>query len=107
MTSLSTTGDNFSYLLKALKRGGRYASSGAIAGPLVHFDMRTFYLKDIVLIGCTAWDEPIFPNLVDYIEKGEIKPLVSKSFPLEDIAKAQSQFLKKNHVGKFVLVPKH
>ena len=71
----------FGSMLKVLKRGGRYVSSGAIAGPLVTLDMRVFYLKDISMIGCTAWDEPVFPNLVSYIEKGEIRPLLAKVFP--------------------------
>ncbi|MEM7346860.1 MAG: zinc-binding dehydrogenase, partial [Chloroflexota bacterium] len=60
----NVAGPNFGTLLDVLKRGGRYTSSGAIGGPLVTLDMRTFYLKDITLIGCTAWDEPVFPNLV-------------------------------------------
>jgi NADPH:quinone reductase-like Zn-dependent oxidoreductase len=92
-------------MLEALKRGGCYASSGAIAGPLVTLDMRTFYLKDLTLIGCTAWDEPVFPNLISYIERGEIRPLLAKSFPLEQIAEAQRAFTRKEHVGKFVLIP--
>ena len=98
-------GADFENLLEALKRGGRYASAGAIGGPLVELDMRTFYLKDLTLIGCTGWDEPIFPNLVSYIEQGEIRPLVAKTFPLEQIADAQREFLKKNYVGNFVLIP--
>ena len=32
---------------RVMARGGRYASSGAIAGPVVTLDMRTFYLKDL------------------------------------------------------------
>jgi NADPH:quinone reductase-like Zn-dependent oxidoreductase len=101
----NVAGEGFSVMPKLLKRGGRYASSGAIAGPLVSFDMRDFYLKDLNLIGCTAWDEPVFPNLVGYIERGEIKPLVAKTYPLQDIALAQREFLKKEHFGNFVLVP--
>ncbi len=92
-------------LLKVLKRGGRYVSSGAIGGPLVTLDMRTVYLKDLTLVGCTAWDEPVFPNLISYIERGELRPLVAKTFPLERIADAQREFLEKKHVGKFVLIP--
>jgi len=46
-----------------LVRGGRYVSSDAIAGPIVTMDMRDFYLKDLKLIGCTAWDEPVFPKV--------------------------------------------
>ena len=98
-------GDGFPELLKLMRRGGRYASSGAIAGPLVNLDMRDFYLSDLNLIGCTAWDEPVFPNLVGYIERGEIRPLLAKSFALDEIATAQREFLKKNHIGNFVLIP--
>ena len=101
----NVAGDNFGQMLKILKRGGRYASSGAIAGPIVTMDMRHFYLKDLNLIGCTAWDEPVFPNLIGYIERHEIKPLLAKTFSLKDIAEAQQAFLKKQHVGNFVLVP--
>jgi len=101
----NVAGPAFGNMLKALKRGGRYVSSGAIGGPLVTLDMRTFYLKDLLLIGCTAWDEPVFPNLVSYIEQGQLRPLVAKTFPLERIADAQREFLEKKHAGKFVLVP--
>ncbi len=101
----NVAGPAFGGLLKVLKRGGRYASSGAIGGPLVTLDMRTFYLKDLTLIGCTAWDEPVFPNLICYIERGELRPLVAKTFPLERIADAQREFLEKKHVGNFVLIP--
>ena len=101
----NVAGPAFGGLLEVLKRGGRYVSSGAIGGPLVALDMRTFYLKDLKLIGCTAWDEPVFPNLISYIECGELRPLVAKILPLEQIADAQSEFLEKKHVGNFVLIP--
>ncbi len=101
----NVAGPAFGGMLKVLKRGGRYASSGAIGGPMVTLDMRDFYLKDITMIGCTAWDEPVFPNLVSYIENGEIRPLLAKSFPLEQIVQAQKAFTEKKHVGKFVLIP--
>jgi NADPH:quinone reductase-like Zn-dependent oxidoreductase len=101
----NVAGPAFGGLLKVLKRGGRYVSSGAIGGPLVTFDVRTFYLKDLTLIGCTAWDEPVFPNLISYIERGELRPLVAKTFPLERIADAQREFLEKKHFGNFALIP--
>ncbi len=101
----NVAGPTFGAMLQVLKRGGRFTSSGAIGGPVVTLDMRTFYLKDLTLIGCTAWDEPVFPNLVAYIERGEIRPLLAKTFPLVEIAAAQAEFLKKDHVGNFVLIP--
>ena len=101
----NVAGDGFGPLLDLLVRGGTYVSSGAIAGPLVELDLRTMYLNDLTLLGCTAWEEDVFPNLVSYIEAGEIRPLLAESFPLEQIAAAQQRFLEKDHVGKFVLVP--
>ncbi|WP_235937658.1 alcohol dehydrogenase family protein [Marinobacter caseinilyticus] len=103
----NVAGEQFGQLLKVMAPGGRYASSGAIAGPITTMDMRDFYLKDLTLIGCTAWDEPVFANLIRYIENGEIRPLVAKTFKLQDIAVAQEEFLKKAHLGNFVLVPPH
>ena len=101
----NVAGSHFSVMPKLLRRGGRYVSSGAIGGPLVTFDMRDFYLKDLTFIGCTAWDEPVFPNLVSYIEKGEIKPLLAGTFPLGRIVDAQREFMRKRHIGNFVLIP--
>ncbi|HBH28202.1 MAG TPA: alcohol dehydrogenase [Desulfofustis sp.] len=101
----NVAGPPFHTMMQVLKAGGRYVSSGAIAGPLVSLDMRLMYLKDITLIGCTAWDEPVFPNLISSIEKGKIKPLLATTFALENIAEAQQEFTKKNHIGKFVLIP--
>lgn len=101
----NVAGEGFGRRLKVLRRGGRYVSSGAIAGPVVELDLRALYLRDITLIGCTAWDAPVFPNLVSYIERGEIRPLLAASFPLERIAEAQRVFQQKGHVGKIVLIP--
>ena len=93
-------------MLDVLKRGGRYVSSGAIGGPLVTLDKRTFYLKDLTLIGCTAWDEPVFPDShLGASSAASLRPLVAKTFPLERIADAQREFLEKRHVGNLVLIP--
>jgi alcohol dehydrogenase len=101
----NVAGSAFPTMLKLLKRGGRLVSSGAIAGPVVDLDMRDMYLKDITLMGTTAWDEAVFTNIVRYIEQGEIQPVLAKTFPLSAIAEAQKEFLLKKHVGKFVLIP--
>jgi hypothetical protein len=98
-------GAGFPALLNALKRGGRYGVAGAISGPIAELDLRTLYLKDLTLYGCTILELQVFPNLVGYIERGEIRPLVAATYPLSDIVEAQRAFLTKQHVGKIVLVP--
>ncbi len=44
-------------------------------------------------------------NMIQYIESGEIKPLVAQEYPLQKIKEAQKDFLAKKFVGKLVLLP--
>jgi NADPH:quinone reductase-like Zn-dependent oxidoreductase len=98
-------GPRCSQLLDLLRPGGRYAISGAIGGPVAEIDLRTIYLKDLSVLGCTFQEDEVFENLIQYVERGEVRPVVSGTYPLEDIARAQEDFLSKKHVGKLVLVP--
>jgi NADPH:quinone reductase-like Zn-dependent oxidoreductase len=98
-------GPKFGGLLDILCAKGRYAVAGAIAGPVVSLDLRTVYLKDLRLLGCTIPDPEVFPNLVGYIERREIGAVVAGTYPLRDIAQAQRNFLSKRHTGKIVLQP--
>jgi NADPH:quinone reductase-like Zn-dependent oxidoreductase len=91
-------------LLDALRRGGRLVTAGAIAGPIVELDLRTLYLKDLTLVGATYQDELVFSNLVGYVERGEIRPLVGKTYPLREIVQAQRDFVEKRFTGKLVLL---
>ncbi|CAB5106543.1 Alcohol dehydrogenase (EC [Olavius algarvensis associated proteobacterium Delta 3] len=98
-------GSNVPMYLDALCRGGRYVTSGAIAGPVVEIDMRTIYLKDLELHGATITGADIFRDLVGYIENSELRPLLAKTFPLRKIHEAQKCFQAKKHVGNLVLLP--
>ncbi len=98
-------GKNFPLLLEILQRGGRYVTSGAIAGPMVELDLRTLYLKDLELWGATVMPQSIFPHLVSLIEQAKLKALVAKTFPLQQMQTAQKEFLEKKHVGNFVIMP--
>lgn len=98
-------GAGWSPLLQVLRKGGRYAVAGAIAGPLVEMDLRTVYLNDLTLFGCTFQEDEVFENLVSYVEADRFRPIVARTYPLADIVQAQKDFLSKSHVGKLVLVP--
>lgn len=99
-------GAAFPTLLRLLRRGGRYATAGAIAGPVVPLDLRTLYLKDLRLLGCTVFAPGVFADLVRAIAAGEIRPVVAATYPLRDIVAAQQAFLAKRHTGKIVLLPR-
>lgn len=98
-------GDYFPTLIDTLARGGRYTCSGAIAGPIVSLDLRTFYLRDLTFTGSTVIPPHIFTDLVDYIERGEIRPMLAATYPLKDLHVAQQAFVDKKHTGNIVVCP--
>jgi NADPH:quinone reductase-like Zn-dependent oxidoreductase len=96
-------GAHFGQLLEVLRPAGRYAVAGAIGGAIVELDLRQVYLRDLTLLGCTVPDAGVFADLIGYIERGEIRALVSATYPLQQIVAAQQAFLSKEHIGKIVL----
>ena len=101
----NVAGSGFSGVLATVRPGGTYVTSGAIAGPVVELDLRTLYLRDIRLLGTTTWDPGVFRNLVSYVERDEIRPVLAATFPLEDITRAQKCFQSADRVGNVVLIP--
>ena len=92
-------------VIDVMARGGRYACSGAIAGPMVNLDLRTLYLRDLTFHGSTVLPPEIFTNLLGYIERSEVKPLLAKTYPLAELHAAQTAFIEKAHVGNIVVIP--
>jgi len=97
-------GNSFMPLINSLRQGGRYSSSGAISGPLVEFDLRQLVYKDLQLTGATIVPPGTMARVVSLIERGQIKPLLAQSYPLQELAKAQEAFMEKKHVGNIVII---
>lgn len=96
-------GSGFGPLLEIVRRGGHYTTAGAIGGPIVELDLRTLYLNDLTLHGATVLPPVVFGNLVNYVVRGEIRPMVAATFGLEEIHAAQAAFARKEHVGNMVI----
>lgn len=79
--------------------------AGAIGGPIVEADLRRICLRDITIHGCTCQPPEVFADLVAMVNAGQVRPLVSKTYPLHRIGEAQADFLAKTYAGKLVLVP--
>lgn len=97
-------GPMYGDLLKMLSRGGRYSTAGAIAGPMQQMDLRDLIYKDLEMYGITCPLPSTFERVVRLAETGQIKPLVEKTYPLEELREAQTEFVKRRHVGKIVIV---
>jgi NADPH:quinone reductase-like Zn-dependent oxidoreductase len=97
-------GPMWGQFIDAIRRGGTYTCAGAIAGPIVELDLRKFYLNNLSFTGATITPPGLFAELVGYIERGEIRPLLSETWPLESLRDAQRSFMQKRHIGKLVAV---
>lgn len=96
-------GPQWPEMIAALSRHGRYVTAGAIAGPIVELDVRDLYLRDLTFYGSTHQPDNVLPDVITYIERGELEPLIAQEFALRDLAAAQEAFLSKAHIGKIVI----
>ena len=96
-------GPLFKTLLNVLRPEGRYVTAGAIASPLVELDLRTVYLKHLDLVGSTQGAREDFARVRDLAVSGKIRPVLAATYPLEDIARAQADFVAKDFIGKLVI----
>lgn len=90
-------------LIEILRSGGRYATCGAMGGPMVELDMRRIYLKNIEIHGATQGTRRDFAAILDHILSGAIKPLLAGTFPLSELGRAQEAFNRKDFVGKLAI----
>jgi NADPH:quinone reductase-like Zn-dependent oxidoreductase len=96
-------GADLTRLMELLQSGGRYAVCGAVAGAHTQLDLRAVYLRDLTLHGCTVPRTGLMPRLLEYVARGEIRPLVARRYPLSRLADAQAEFAARRHVGKIVV----
>ncbi|MGB7999313.1 MAG: zinc-binding dehydrogenase [Anaerobacillus sp.] len=103
---LDVVGDAlFHTALQVLKKGGRFCTSGSAGGQKTELDFRTMYLKHITLIGSVLGTREDFKHLMKAVSEGKVKPIIDRTFPLDEAREAQSYFKKSGKVGKIVLVP--
>ena len=96
-------GNSFMPLIDALRQGGRYSTSGAIAGPMVDFDLRQLVYKDLQLTGATIVPPGTMRRIVNLVAAGQLRPLLAQTFRLAELGRAQQAFLQKRHIGNIVV----
>lgn len=102
----NVAGPGFGAVLDVLRPGGTVVTSGAIAGAVVELDLRSLYLQDRSVLGTTTWHPDVFADLVGYVERDEVRPVLADTFPLEEIVRAQEAFRHADRVGSVVLLPR-
>ena len=99
-------GPGLAAMMPLLRDNGRWVIAGAVAGPVVEFDLRRLYLHNVQLIGSSMHTRVHFRRLVELARGGQVMPQVSGTFALAEIADAQKEFSARRHIGKIVLLPR-
>lgn len=103
---LDVVGDAlFQTSLDILKAGGKFCISGSAGGQQTNLDFRTLYLKHLTFFGSVLGTRAEFEAMLQAIKEGTIRPIVDRTFPLEEAADAQTYFKEKGKFGKIVLLP--
>ncbi|MBY6036936.1 zinc-binding dehydrogenase [Fictibacillus nanhaiensis] len=103
---LDVVGDAlFSTSLHVLKKGGKFCTSGSAGGQKTELDFRTLYLKHITLYGSVLGTRSEFKRMLEVIAEGKMKPVIDRTFPLEEAKEAQQYFKNAGKLGKIVLLP--
>lgn len=92
-------------LLPALRDGARRVIAGAVAGPVVTFDLRRLYLHNLSLIGSSMHTRAHFASLADPARTGTVRPRIAGSHRLTELHAAQEEFRRGTHVGKITVTP--
>jgi len=89
--------------LRALRTGGKLVTCGATTGPYVKIDIRALFIKHQQLIGSTMGTRRDMLAILQMVERGHLKPVVSKVFSFEEIKDAHRFLAGGYQFGKVVI----
>ncbi|MBV9126906.1 MAG: NAD(P)H-quinone oxidoreductase [Verrucomicrobia bacterium] len=106
-------GDYFARNLTTLAPDGRLVQIAFLGGYRAEVDLRPIMVKRLTITGSTLRARPVAEkarlaaalreHAWPWLERGEVRPLVHATFPLEAAAQAQALMESSAHIGKIVL----
>lgn len=107
-------GDLFPHLMRSLGVGGRFVGVGRNAGSTAEIDLDLLARNQLTLIGVTfrtrtpeealECTRRFAADLLPAFATGELRPVLDRSFPFEDLPAARDYMRSDAHFGKIVLV---
>lgn len=100
---VDNVGTTFMQSLRVLRKGGRLLTVGNSGGPKFEIDNRYMFAKHLSIIGSTMSTLSEFKEVMDLIIAGKLKPVIDKTYPLEEAAAAQERLWRNENFGKITL----
>ncbi|MBI2469015.1 MAG: zinc-binding dehydrogenase [Candidatus Rokubacteria bacterium] len=100
-----TGGDTWVPSLRALAHYGRLLTCGATAGYDPPEDIRYIWRREVTIVGCNGWTREDLEQLLVAVERGTIRPVIDRVFPLEEAAEAMRVLEEREVFGKVIVRP--
>jgi len=99
----SAAGEGFEYLLKNTAYGGRIAMYGGTTGKITNLNPQLLFWRQISILGSTMGSDHDFKEMLDFVTKHKITPVIDKVYDLADFKKAFQRMENQDQFGKIVL----
>jgi NADPH:quinone reductase-like Zn-dependent oxidoreductase len=100
---IDNVGTTYPLSFRAARKGGRILTVGNTGGPKFEIDNRYIFAKHLSLLGSTMGTMADFSKVMDMVFAGHFKPVMDRSFPLEEAAAAHLRMEEGEHIGKITL----
>jgi len=91
--------------LRSLKSGGKLVTCGATTGPAVALDLRHLFARQLTLLGSYMGTMAELHEVLSHVFAGRLKPVLDRTFPLQDLRAAHEYLEKSQMFGKVVVNP--
>lgn len=98
----SAGGDQINNFIKMLKPRGKIVFYGATNGLPTKLDMYRMFWNQLSLLGTTMGSDHEFSEMLTFVSKHQLRPLIDSIRPFSKIAEAFPDITKSNKVGKIV-----
>jgi zinc-binding alcohol dehydrogenase/oxidoreductase len=99
----SAMGDTLNNLIDVLKPGGKLVYYGATKGNPTEFNARKVYWNQLQILGSTMGSDKNFEDMMSFVSKFNIKPVVDQVFELSNAAAAFERMKAGKQMGKIVV----
>jgi NADPH:quinone reductase-like Zn-dependent oxidoreductase len=99
----SVGGDSYSKSLASLVKGGRLVTCGATAGLRPQTDLQRIFWNQLSVFGSTMGNRREFAEMLSFVRKRGVKPVIDQVFPLAEGANAFARMEEGKQFGKLVL----
>jgi len=91
--------------MKSMKHGGKLVTCGATTGWEAKFDIRFLFARQLSFLGSYMGTMGELHEVLRHVFSGKLKPVVDRTFPLNDIRASHEYLESSAQFGKVVLIP--